>query len=331
MRRPGAGDDDRRRPRRHLVAADAPLLGAGRDVEGGDVRVRVAIVLDDDEAVVDDRRAAGAPLFVLVVDVALVEPAEILLPEQRAAHVEGVEPLRAHHRDDVPAVGGRAWPRPATPWRAASPAARLRGRCAPRGRGRSRDRGSTAATRARAWSATCRPPPGSRPRRPRRRPRRRRGRRRRSSGTRGRPRRRGSSGRGRESASSRRRCVPAPRSHVTGGAPAASTPRASTPRNEGQCWAAARRGRRRRPAQTERERRDERSAHVATMARSQPPAKRLLANASPPGERHARGAESAVPALGRHSANVRSGSAAGRRRGTGGRRSGAGPPRSSSS
>ena len=67
----------------------------------------MAIVLHDHQAVVDHRRAAGTPLLVLVVDVAEVQVSEVLGPQRRAGHVEGIEPFRAHHRDDVRAVGCR--------------------------------------------------------------------------------------------------------------------------------------------------------------------------------------------------------------------------------
>src|SRR4029079_19707223 len=100
-------EDRRRGPRRDLVTLRAPdLLASGR-VERGEERAALNVALHDHHVLVDDRRAADAPLVVGIEEPAGVEDPEVLLPELLAFEVERVEPLRTERHDDVPAVGDR--------------------------------------------------------------------------------------------------------------------------------------------------------------------------------------------------------------------------------
>ena len=101
-------EDERRRPRVDLVARHAPQLLAVALVERRRrTTVAVQVVPDDDERVaVQRRRRALAEL----VAHALV--AEVLLPEQLAVHVVGVEAERLEVGEDVLAVGDRRARRP---------------------------------------------------------------------------------------------------------------------------------------------------------------------------------------------------------------------------
>ena len=105
--RPSAlrGIHGRRPPRRQFLAHRLPDGIAGADVGGEHEGLVLRVALDDHQVLVDDRRARRAPLVLGQVVGAGVEDAEILLPHQLAAHVEGVEALRAEERDDVTAVG----------------------------------------------------------------------------------------------------------------------------------------------------------------------------------------------------------------------------------
>ncbi len=79
-------DDQRRRPGVDLLARLPPQLLAVALVERGNERLAVEVIPDDDDGVaVQRRRGALAEL----VAHALV--AEILLPQERAVHVEGIE------------------------------------------------------------------------------------------------------------------------------------------------------------------------------------------------------------------------------------------------
>ena len=66
-------------------------------------------------SVVDDRRAAEAPLVLLVDGEAGIERAEVALPEQLAVEVVAVQPLGAEAGDDALAVGRRACSSPGCP------------------------------------------------------------------------------------------------------------------------------------------------------------------------------------------------------------------------
>ena len=92
-------DDERSRPRIDLVACRAPAFLACALVEPDDERPALVIPDDNEHVAVERRRAAFAELH----PHRLV--AEILLPDRRALHVEGVDAARLEGRDDVRAVG----------------------------------------------------------------------------------------------------------------------------------------------------------------------------------------------------------------------------------
>ncbi len=84
----------------------APQLRAGAHVERRHERALLHVGLDDDAAVVDDRRARKSPLRVRHHVEAGIEPAEILLPQHVAGQRVGIQAFRSEHRDDVTAIGG---------------------------------------------------------------------------------------------------------------------------------------------------------------------------------------------------------------------------------
>ncbi len=96
----------RRAPRRHVTPRDAPQLLAAPGVERPEERPLLNIRLDDHDVVVKDGRAPGFPLRRRVGEPAGVEHAEVLLPEQLALEVVGVEPFRPEKGDQAFAVGG---------------------------------------------------------------------------------------------------------------------------------------------------------------------------------------------------------------------------------
>ena len=97
--------DRRRAPRRHIGSRHAPDLCAGLGVEGREERVLLHVGLDDDHAVVEDRRAARLPLHLRRGEPAGVEHAEILLPELFALQVVRIQPFGSEERDQPLAVG----------------------------------------------------------------------------------------------------------------------------------------------------------------------------------------------------------------------------------
>jgi hypothetical protein len=97
--------DRRRAPRRHVGARRAPELAAVAGVEGAEERALLDVDLDDDDAVVQDRRAARLPLRRRIAEPAGVEDAQVLLPQQLALEIVGVEALGAEERDQPLAVG----------------------------------------------------------------------------------------------------------------------------------------------------------------------------------------------------------------------------------
>ena len=107
LARAGAGVDVRRGPGRELFARGAPGDGAVLETQRDQEGVLLLVALHDDEVLVQDRRAGGAPLVVRRIVGADVEAPEVPLPLQRAAEVVGVETLRAEERDHVAAVRGR--------------------------------------------------------------------------------------------------------------------------------------------------------------------------------------------------------------------------------
>ena len=93
--------DERRRPGIDFVAGDAPQFLAvalvDRRHEGS---VTVEVVPDDDQRVAVQRR--GGPFAELVAHTLV---AEVLLPEQLAVHVVGVQPERLEIREEGLTVG----------------------------------------------------------------------------------------------------------------------------------------------------------------------------------------------------------------------------------
>src|SRR5262249_12697055 len=94
-------------PRRDLVALRAPHVFAGRRVERRDEGVALDVALHDHEILVDDRRAADAPLVIGIEEPAGVEHAEILLPQELSVEVVRIQPLRTERHDHLLAVGDR--------------------------------------------------------------------------------------------------------------------------------------------------------------------------------------------------------------------------------
>ena len=94
----------------NLFALRAPDLLAGRRVERREERVALDVALHDHHVLVDDRRAADAPLVVRIEEPAGVQDAEIFLPEQLAVEVVTRKdlPIRTRRRRDLPSVTGVA-------------------------------------------------------------------------------------------------------------------------------------------------------------------------------------------------------------------------------
>ena len=102
-------DDERRRPGIDFIAGSAPAFLSGALVEGDDERLALVIPDDDDGVAVESGGAALAKL------VAHRLVAEVLLPDRRSLHVEGVDAARLERRNHDRAVGDDRRRRPRAP------------------------------------------------------------------------------------------------------------------------------------------------------------------------------------------------------------------------
>src|SRR5262249_22506811 len=91
--------DDRRRPRRDVVPRRGPETLGVFEAVGGDEGVLAQVALEEDQAVVQDRRAAESPLDLGEDEEARIERPEVAFPELFPLEVVAVEPLGAEARD----------------------------------------------------------------------------------------------------------------------------------------------------------------------------------------------------------------------------------------
>src|SRR6185295_20022476 len=77
------------------------------DVVGGYERVFLNVALHDHQILVDNWRTGRAPFVIRIVEPPGIQRTEVLLPEQFAVEIVGVEAFRTEKRHDVFSVGNR--------------------------------------------------------------------------------------------------------------------------------------------------------------------------------------------------------------------------------